>query len=162
MNPRLYQPVVAVEPAKIKPEGLLCVVKVQDKFIGSSDVIFAGVILIFKNKTMLESFRSKVYGREMSGKSDVPILSFASRTKISGIQNQNRFLSVGFKMNSESYFAAQQDCNKTGELLLQDLEKHVDLTGASMIVLNSESGKVENQVDGVEDDLGLMSGFKMI
>jgi hypothetical protein len=161
MNPRLYQPALAVEPAKIKPEGLLCVAKVLDKFIGSSDMVFAGVILIFKNKTTLESFRSNVYSRQMSGKIDVPMLSYASRAKISGLQNQERFLSVGFRTNSESDFAAQQNCNRTGELLLQDLEKHVDLTSTSMIVFNSETGKIENQLDSVEKEMELTSGYRM-
>lgn len=40
MNSRLYKPATSVAPVKIKPEGLLCVVKTLDRLIGDKDSIF--------------------------------------------------------------------------------------------------------------------------
>ena len=162
MNPRLYKSAVSVSPEKIKPEGLLCAAKILDRFIGADDLVFAGLVLIFKDQAMLESFRSKIISREQNDKLVVPVLSYASCSHISGMQNRDRFLSVNFPVNSESYFAAQKDSNKTGELLLQELEKHVDLMGVAAIVYNTDSGRIIDQADGIEKELEMPSSrFKM-
>lgn len=137
---------------RIKPEGLLHVVAMLDKLWGkyANTNVFCQLVLIFENTAALKAFKAQVYARAKDNQVEVPMLHFNSWFKIAGMQNEERFLDVKLPLNGKSYFLSSEKHELTGKLMLEELSKHVDLSGINKIVYNSDDSSIVQQSSFIE------------
>lgn len=114
-----------IEDTKMKPAGLQAVHKIYGKLI-TGEVEFYSVRLAFTNEKQAKAFKAKC-----EDKSNIDSFALDSGTCVKfpeGIRQDLHVLTLRF-INCEAHFQACKQPEKTGELLLQELEKYVDISG---------------------------------